>query len=500
MTYSSAWTAGPAAPAYAPGGWTSRPRYAPEDFVTLLWREKWLMLVVFLGLFGLGLAFAFTLKSTYPASASVLVRLGQEYVYEPRVGDAARGAVPDTNLVIQSEVEILNSVELRERVVRAIGVARIDPEAGAQYAKAPPARREQIVASVADAVGRQLKVESAPDTSVIRLSYSHRDARVAAQVLNQLLDEYRTFRRQVLVQGASPASLEQVTVLQGRLSQAENALRLFMLENGIGDFDSEKAALNMLYASLVDESFRVQARQREVQGRLGELNRQAGSLSPEIGLFRDANPASNDRLLQLKIEREELLSRYKPDADPVREIDRRIAQVQAMIDQGRAQSQGASRTGPNPVYQTVQTERIQLSAEAASLQSRAQALAAQIQQVSANRTRMIGVEPRYQALLRDRDLLAASVRSLAAKTQEDQAAQAIALESDDNIRIVERATPPLRGKSLKLPVAALSLVFAAFTALCVGLLRMFLRPGLPTPAAASRTLDLPVLATARYKA
>jgi hypothetical protein len=42
-------------------------------------------------------------------------------------------------------------------------------------------------------------------------------------------------------------------------------------------------------------------------------------------------------------------------------------------------------------------------------------------------------------------------------------------------------------------------VFALFTALCVGLLRVFLRPGLPTPAAAGRTLDLPVLGAAAFK-
>ena len=54
-------------------------------------------------------------------------------------------------------------------------------------------------------------------------------------------------------------------------------------------------------------------------------------------------------------------------------------------------------------------------------------------------------------------------------------------------------------KSLKKPVLALGVIFAAFTALCAGLLRMFLRPGLPTPASAGRTLDLPVLGAAPLK-
>ena len=76
----------------------------------------------------------------------------------------------------------------------------------------------------------------------------------------------------------------------------------------------------------------------------------------------------------------------------------------------------------------------------------------------------------------------------------------IAARTNDNIRIVSRAVAPTKGKSLKKPVIVLAFLFAAFTALCAGLLRMLLRPGLPTAQSASRTLDLPVLATAPMKA
>jgi hypothetical protein len=47
---------------------------------------------------------------------------------------------------------------------------------------------------------------------------------------------------------------------------------------------------------------------------------------------------------------------------------------------------------------------------------------------------------------------------------------------------------------------AAAFLFAGFTALCVGLLRVFLRKGYATPAAAGRTLELPVLAVAPMKA
>ena len=137
MSTTSAWTSVPHDPP-SRSDWAARARYAPTDFVTLLWRERWLMALIFTVIFVAGLAFATTMKKTYTASSSLFVRLGQEYVYEPRAGDAARGAVPDVDQVIQSESEILGSGELRERVIRKVGFTRIFPAQAGKYASASP--------------------------------------------------------------------------------------------------------------------------------------------------------------------------------------------------------------------------------------------------------------------------------------------------------------------------------------------------------------------------
>ena len=100
-----------AAPPWRRGEAPTRPKFAAVDFVSLFWREQFVMLSVFLVIAALGLAAALTLKTTYPARSSLLIWLGQEYVYEPRAGDAARGAVPESDPVIQSEVEILSSAQ-----------------------------------------------------------------------------------------------------------------------------------------------------------------------------------------------------------------------------------------------------------------------------------------------------------------------------------------------------------------------------------------------------
>jgi len=206
-----------------------------------------------------------------------------------------------------------------------------------------------------------------------------------------------------------------------------------------------------------------------------------------------------DKLVGLKLERESLLSRYRPDAQPVRDIEAQIAQLQAGFDTGRTNAPGAQRTGINPVYQTLQSTRNDLAAEVAALQGTVRGYRDQAGQVNFRLQKLAALEPRFIALSRDRDLLQAGVRDFTVRQQQDAASRQIAGESNDNIRVVQRATAATNDKSLRKPVLAFALIFSLFTALCVGLIRMLLRPGLRTAESAALTLELPVLAKACVK-
>ena len=80
MIAPSAWTDRPAAPAFASAGGSARPQYSARELLGALWRERGLMLAVFVAVLALGVALALTMKTSYPAHSSLLVRLGQEYV------------------------------------------------------------------------------------------------------------------------------------------------------------------------------------------------------------------------------------------------------------------------------------------------------------------------------------------------------------------------------------------------------------------------------------
>jgi uncharacterized protein involved in exopolysaccharide biosynthesis len=481
----------------ARAGWI--PPYGLSDFVSLLWRERLLMLGVFVVIFALGLAASLAMKKSYQAYSSLVVQLGEEYVYNPRVGDAGRGAAAAAGQIMQSELEILGSATVKERALQRIGLARLYPKLGAAYAKAGRAQQRLIWGAAIKAMGTSLKIESAPETSVVRLAFTHEDPILAAQALNTLVEEYMDYRKTVLVGGDAGVLDEQRRLFEDRLRAADAEYQAFLAESGIGDFDTEKASLAQVYGALLTERYAIQAQLSEAEGRFSVTSRQAAAAPPEIGLYQDADPTAGAKLTALRVDRQDLLSRYRPDSQPVREIDQKIAALQALISGGGAVGVAARRVGVNPVYQSLQTEKNQLEAQAASLRRRQASVIADLAQVSARRQQLTALEPRYQDLVRQREVLAANVRSFNAREQESQAARAIALGGEDNIRVVQRAFAPTKGTSLRKAVIAAAFLFAAFTALCAGLLRILLRRGYVTADATARSFELPVLASAPLK-
>ena len=378
-------------------------RYAPSDIPALLWRRWPLMLAVFLVVAALGLFVALRMKETFQAHSNLLIQLGQEYVYQPAVGDTAKGATPTNDQVVGSELEFLQSQIVKERTVDDIGIARMSPELGRAYARAGEEKRKDIKGAAIKMIDTGLKVESAPDSPTVKLKFTARDPELAALVLNTLVDEYLRYRRTVMIDGEAGQIQARLTDFQNRLGGVDGTYQKFLADNGVasGDFDAEKAALTANYAQLTTEAYSVQASLSEAEGRLGVTSRNAAQAQPEIGLYRDLDHQPQDELNKLKVQRQTLLSKYLPTAQPVRDLDLQISAAEALVARG-PQDGGARRLGPNPIYQSLVTEKNQLEAQAASYRDRLASVRAALAEVAAQRMKLTGLEPQYLSLSRQR--------------------------------------------------------------------------------------------------
>lgn len=469
-------------PAYA----TARPRYGFWDLVGLLLRETLLMVLVFLVVFAIAAAAVFTLKKTYTAQASLFVGIGQEYVYQPRVGEAPPFNLPQPGEVAQSEMTILNSQALARRVVRTVGVETILGEPGAEL-------------QALRAFDNRFGVGMTPTSGILDLGYEDEDAERAARILNATIDQYLLYRREVFSDPATPLLRGQRQRFEQDLAEADSAYESFLQTNDLGDFTAAKAALAASYQTVFAERLSVEAQLNQARQRVATLEAQQATTPAEVALQQDLNISAQDQILQLRTEREQLLARYQADSQPVREIETRIAQLQAYVATGTAVGAREVRLGPNPVWVELETNRINARADRDSLAARLAALDRQLVLIRQRQAELTRLESENATLASSREVLTASIREFQQREARSRAETNLSAEGADSITVLARAAPPSRGKSLKAPLLALAFLFAGFTALCVGLIRVFSRPGLSTANSAERTLGLPVLAVAPVK-
>lgn len=144
-------------------------------------------------------------------------------------------------------------------------------------------------------------------------------------------------------------------------------------------------------------------------------------------------------------------------------------------------------------------DRVRAQAERDSLAARHAALTRQLDTLNDRQAQLTQLESRNGALAVEREVLSNTYRDFTSRQAQSSASADLARRGADSIRVIAPAEPPQRGSSLKRPVLILAFLFAAFTALCAGLIRVFLGRRFVTAGSASRTLDLPVLAVAPAK-
>lgn len=471
----------------------ARPRYGLLDVIGLLFREFWIMLVIFLAVVAIGTALVLTMGKTYTARGSVYAGVGQEYVYQPRVGVAERGQTPDVDTVTQSEAALLNSRAVKDRVVDVLGApAILGPDA-----KGTP--DQQRVAAIR-ALESGLEAGAVTGSPIIGVTYEADDPQRAAKVLNAVIDQYLIHRREVFADATAPALTAQRLVFEDELEKADAAYEQFLRTENIGDFAAYKTALAANWQTVSADRLSTQAQVNQLTRQLATLESQLAVTPPEIALQQDLNVSARDQILQLRTEREQLLARYLPDSQPIQDIEARIAGLEAYVGAGQGVGVKEVRTGPNPIWVELETTRATTLAQRDSLLARLAVLDGQLGELRSRQARLTAIESENATLAGARDVQSATVREFQQREAQALADQGLVRAGADDVRIMERASPPLRGRSLKLPLLAAVILFAGLTALSVGLIRIFSRRGFSTPASVGRTLDLPVLAAAPVKA
>lgn len=424
------------------------------DLIEMVWSQRSMIIAVFLVLFVAGAAASFfLLNKTYEARARLLVLLDDEDL-TPGAAGSGDGFIIEQ--VLQSESEILNSETVRRLALENIGPATVLPEGGSE-------------ALALRTMRHNFSVVRAPNASVLIPVLKAGSAERAETILNAIVDAYVEYRQVVLTGDGATGVADRRAQSDEAYRVALDALDRFLTDNDITDYESDTAALLTQIAALQTSLATAQSERQASSAAASAIAQRVAEMPENIDLYVESS--AENLLIEKRLERESLISRYLEAAPPVVALDREIAELEEFMAGGGVQGLGQRRTGVNTVRQGLVQEQLRLESVAAAEGMRARTISTQLSSAEREISRLRGLAPQYNRLAQNVAATAAAATSLATQQAEAEARQSLTPGSADAVRIVERAFAPVEGSSLKKLGIAAAFVFAAGVAILMGLLR-----------------------------
>lgn len=446
-----------------------------------------LIWVVPLFLIGSALAWKATedFKRTYTGDARILVQIGDEYVYQPVTGQAGQAGMTITaDTIALNEVGIIKNSEIIEQVFGEM-TSETSPyakkfdkagfkklrEAGSNQQLRLEARSEML-----RTMDKSFIVSPRPKSSIIDLTYKHEDGEVAVATLNALILAYQSYRRQIFVEGTAGIIAERRKETERQLDQNERAIARFLAKNNISDFTSEQGGVRKRTEELRAALNLLRAQMSETETALATVENQLRATPKEINLYVDDRASA--RISQTELELKQLLAKYLPTSDPVRQKQTELAELKSLQNSNGGRAVGGRRVGPNTVYQALLTRRNTLQATADSYREKEYTLQRQLDSADNKVRRLTSLSPDYASLLRERDTLSARLKSYNAKEQEALVNQQQAEATNENVKVISWPKFPSKGRNTRLLAAAGAMFAWGLTLFMFALLRVFLDPRL----------------------
>jgi uncharacterized protein involved in exopolysaccharide biosynthesis len=469
-----------------------------RDFVAVFFRQERLVLSFF---FGIALAAILyqLLAPGYQAEMKVLVRRGRvdpALTPMPTQPQFEREEVSEEEL--NSEVELLHDQEMLRTVVKTSGLSA----APSWFGQITGESEDERTARAVRRLDRRLIVEPVRKTTLITVTYESSNPGQAAHVLKCLSAAYLERHMRVLRPAGESSFFEQQIVQSRRgLEDAESRLLTFSQNEGVVSATQERdIALQKLgEAEAADRENQITI--AETQQRVRALGVKLKSL-PERAttVIRNSdNPQSlgnmKSKLLELKIQRTQLLTRFEPTYRLVQEVDQQIVETRALLAAEELAPLRDQTTDLEPNYAWAKEQLIRAEVQLNALQARARATSVVLANYREG-TRLLGQRAVKQEELMN-GMKAAEQEYLLYLSKREEARIGDALDQERilNVVIAEQPTVPALPARSALSFGLLSALFAGMASTAIGFAADRLNPAFRTPDEVAGYLGAPVLAS-----
>lgn len=437
---------------------TAAPGMKLGDLFYVIFRHKWKIIILSLLSIGGAIALPFVRPAPYESEAKLYIRYVVESSSPGQVGDnSSKIRSPDMrgDSILNTEIEILTSMDLAQEVAGAIGPDKVLAKLGGG---ADPLKAAVVIQ-------RRISAAVPLHTSVICLSFKHPDARIVQPVLRSLIDVYFKKHAQIHAVGAFDEFLTQETdVRRTQVAQTEEELRKAKSKAGIISLDGTKATYSAELARLQEQLFDTQAELADHQAALGEMRK-----SLQENLWAPTNEASTATvqspvppekveeyrracvaLDSLYHREQELLVTFTPANSFVQDIRARITaqeQRKKQLEQANPGLLAIQVTITNSVGTSrMDDPRTGIAAESArvqGLESRVKVLKDQLQQVKTSAAALANDEGTITELQRRLQLQETNYTRFAQSLDQSQIDEKLGAGKVSNISTIQEPTAPL---------------------------------------------------------
>lgn len=360
----------------------------------------------------------------------------------------------------------------------------------------PPSPFERWVRAIA----RDLSVAPIGKTTLIEVAYTGGDPRWAARFVNDVAQRHVERHVQLNRQSEALRFLEsQRELLSDKLRQSERALQEFYERAGTDSMPEQQASLRTQLTA-------AEAALREANTQSAESSARVEFLAKEIRvhpqtipgepILGQGNPGTriSSRVLELELQRSQLLSKFAPNSLTIQDLDRQLAEAKRMLAE-EEKKQGGTIGVVNPTHQALKLELAQTEAQLAALRGRTDALRKQIIDYRAKLEHLDSVSSEQERLNREVTSAKESLATYLKKVEAARFSNALDESRIVNVTIVEPAAVPISPMPSK---TNLIILLGAVMSLAAGVGLAFvtdrLDPAVKSAAEAQKISGLPILA------
>ncbi|MDD2903292.1 MAG: polysaccharide biosynthesis tyrosine autokinase [Syntrophales bacterium] len=445
-----------------------------HDYLRILAKRRWVAIGIFIVLVASTVIYNFTAIPIYKATAQILIERQLPRVLSTKEGP---GVDIKSEEFYQTQYKLLESKALAKKIADKLHL-KSNPYYAPIFQHLPPnadaAMRRQVEERLLNSILANVKVAPVRQSSLVDVSFSHPDPKLAAQIINTLAGcyiEQSMDMRFAVSQEATVWLQKKIAEARKKLEASETKLNQYKRDHNIVTLGDKEAITAQKLQQLNRDLVAAQTRRMEAETRFKEVS-QGHPISDVL-----SNPlvqTLKGQEAQIIAQISELGKKYGEKHPRMIRLNNELAAVRAKIG-----------TEMRQVVQAVKNEYHMAQAQEANLKAAMEAIKGETQDLG-DRT------IQYQVLLRDVETNRALYENMLKSLKETTATENL---PSTNIRIVYPATvPTVPDKPRKfrnlLLAAVLGIVFG--TAVALGLESM--DTTLKTPDEVEEWLEIPNLA------